>query len=136
MTQSDAKCSLCVEFPDQQENTGNFRDFDPLEAGLHPKKLCLLCGFCRNSLLNGTGIFISEQGILWGISGNLQGRPRKKVIRDTQVQIQLSDEERRRSWNPEISTTASVLSRSTDVNCGIRSAEDAVCLVSVEAPSV
>jgi hypothetical protein len=22
-----------------RENTGNFRDFDPLEAGLHPKSL-------------------------------------------------------------------------------------------------
>ena len=53
-----------------------------------------------------------------------------------QVQVQLSDEERRRSWNPAIATTASALSCSTDVNCGIKSAEDAVCLMSVEAPSV
>lgn len=57
-------------------------------------------------------------------------------IRDTQVQIQISDQERRRSWNPAIAATASALRYSTHVDCGIKSAVDAACLMSVEAPSV
>jgi hypothetical protein len=55
---------------------------------------------------------------------------------DTQIKIQLSDEERRRSWNPAIAATASALRYSTHVDCGIKSAEDAACLMSVEASSV
>src|SRR5260370_34542360 len=40
-----------------RENTGNFDDFGRLGAELWPKKPCLLSGFRRNSLLNGTGNF-------------------------------------------------------------------------------
>jgi|ERR1700733_1574494 hypothetical protein len=63
-----------------RENTGNFRDFDPLEAGLRPKKLCLLCGFCRipystdqGILKREQGIISEEQGIFFEHQGNLYG---------------------------------------------------------------
>jgi hypothetical protein len=53
-----------------RENTGNFRDFDPLEAELQPKRSRPLSGFCRNSLLDGTGNYFDGTGIFFEVTGN------------------------------------------------------------------
>jgi hypothetical protein len=53
-----------------RENTGNFNDFGRLEAELWPKKPCLLSGFRRNSLLNGTGNFETSTANYFAGTGN------------------------------------------------------------------
>jgi hypothetical protein len=70
MMQSDANCSLASNSLIIRESTGNFRDFDPLEAELQPKKPRLLSGFCRNSLLNRTGNYFGGTGNFFDVTGN------------------------------------------------------------------
>jgi len=53
-----------------RENTGNFDDFGRLGAELWPKKPCLLSGFRRNSLLNGTGNFETSTANYFAGTGN------------------------------------------------------------------
>ena len=70
MTQSGTNCSLASNSLIIRENTGNFRDFDPLEAELQPKKSRPLSGFCRNSLLDGTGNYFDGTGKFFEVTGN------------------------------------------------------------------
>jgi hypothetical protein len=53
-----------------REKTGNFNDFGRLGAELWPKKPCLLSGFRRNSLLNGTGNFETSTANYFAGTGN------------------------------------------------------------------
>jgi hypothetical protein len=45
MTQSDANCSMHQNSLIIRENTGNFRDFDPLEAEVAGEKATSALGF-------------------------------------------------------------------------------------------
>ena len=70
MTQSDANQSPWLNSLITRENTGNFNDFGRLGAELWPKKPCLLSGFRRNSLLNGTGNFETSTANYFAGTGN------------------------------------------------------------------
>jgi hypothetical protein len=70
MTQSDAKQSPMLNSLITRENTGNFDDFGRLRGELWPKKPCLLSGFRRNSLLNGTGNFETSTANYFAGTGN------------------------------------------------------------------
>jgi hypothetical protein len=57
-----ANQSPCLNSLITREITGNFNDSDRLDAELWLKKPCLLSGFCRNSLLDGTGNLETRTG--------------------------------------------------------------------------
>ena len=90
MTQSDANCSPQSNSLLNRENTGNLRDLGRPEAGLQPKKPCLLYGFHRNSLLNRTGNYFEGTGNFFNGSGNFQdvsGKLRRAVRSEGHVRV-------------------------------------------------
>src|ERR1019366_3820894 len=90
MTQSDANCSPQSNSLLNRENTGNLRDLWRPEAGLQPKKPCLLYGFHRNSLLNRTGNYFEGTGNFFNESGNFQdvsGKLRREVRSEGHVRV-------------------------------------------------
>jgi hypothetical protein len=76
MRQSGANRSPAVRFPDHQGKYREFSRFRPSEAELQPKRSRPLSGFCRNSLLDGTGNYFDGTAIFFEVTGKFNPQNR------------------------------------------------------------